>query len=688
MAIPALRIPMGLDTQSFEKSIGEAKSLTSSATNFLVKEFAKTQLKLVVNSEQFKPGVQAATKFLGDEFAKVKPQIQSATQAIVKETTETALKATNVLATPAIKGAFQAFTAVGVPAVQGLAASLGPLAAGGLAVYAAFELVTGIVRSAREQIAAMVAVADKASNFKVSPQFLQLFEGEARKLKVTTEELDAALSHAFNATKEKSPIDVSKFEAAGERITDIELALRVYNQELEKATGKSLQGLVLFRDADTQEQKVRAVLLAMTELNVAGQQAASLDLGEKFFGTALVDRIRQGKTSAEGMLETMDRLAKSQEGLFPTELVQRAKEVDEQLKLSEDRLSRAMKPAWDDIAQIILTIKGYWTDVVNLIAKGVEYLNSFDGKKALPPVVVTDDKPSRGTGSAPTLKKTGADEKRDPFDVAVDNIEKHIATLNADTAAAFQNKAAQAELRAEFQELTALKRGDAGVTQQQIDAYQNYRKEMSASEALIAAGIKLTNEQEAAFLSSSHGIRVATEAYGKASEALNKINSASAQLGSALSSSFADAVIEGKKLDEVLSSLLKTLAKAAINSVFGSIFNAPAAGGLSPFASMFSGLIGKNAEGTDNWRGGLSLVGEKGPEVVHIPRGAQVIPNDVLRQGGNSGPSISNVFHVAGDVSQGTIDRMQRMIIATQRGQQQTNKMISSTQRYQATGVS
>lgn len=43
-------------------------------------------------------------------------------------------------------------------------------------------------------------------------------------------------------------------------------------------------------------------------------------------------------------------------------------------------------------------------------------------------------------------------------------------------------------------------------------------------------------------------------------------------------------------------------------------------------------LIGFNALGTDNWRGGLSWVGERGPELVNLPMGAQVIPNDVSRR--------------------------------------------------------
>jgi|GEM_PF-1166601 len=51
-------------------------------------------------------------------------------------------------------------------------------------------------------------------------------------------------------------------------------------------------------------------------------------------------------------------------------------------------------------------------------------------------------------------------------------------------------------------------------------------------------------------------------------------------------------------------------------------------------------IIGKNALGTDNWRGGLSWVGERGPELVNLPMGAQVIPNNRLEQvfgGGGSG---------------------------------------------------
>ena len=37
--------------------------------------------------------------------------------------------------------------------------------------------------------------------------------------------------------------------------------------------------------------------------------------------------------------------------------------------------------------------------------------------------------------------------------------------------------------------------------------------------------------------------------------------------------------------------------------------------------------MGANADGTNNWRGGPTWVGEKGPELVDLPRGSRVLPN-------------------------------------------------------------
>jgi len=50
-----------------------------------------------------------------------------------------------------------------------------------------------------------------------------------------------------------------------------------------------------------------------------------------------------------------------------------------------------------------------------------------------------------------------------------------------------------------------------------------------------------------------------------------------------------------------------------------------------------------NALGTDNWRGGLTWVGEKGPELINLAKGAQVIPNNKLGNIGSELPGITQM---------------------------------------------
>lgn len=51
--------------------------------------------------------------------------------------------------------------------------------------------------------------------------------------------------------------------------------------------------------------------------------------------------------------------------------------------------------------------------------------------------------------------------------------------------------------------------------------------------------------------------------------------------------------------------------------------------------------LGGNAAGTDYWKGGLTWVGERGPEIVNLPRGSQVIPNDKVGQMAGGGTTVN-----------------------------------------------
>lgn len=279
--------------------------------------------------------------------------------------------------------------------------------------------------------------------------------------------------------------------------------------------------------------------------------------------------------------------------------------------------------------------------------------------------------------------KPQAREPQDSFDRTEEAITRHTATIRADTIAVSQNNAVQAQLRAEFQLLNAIRKDDGEVTQEQIDVYTKLRETMSAELALEQAKINLSPAHKQSFIDASEGAKVATAAYDDARKKVSDLNNASQQAGQALSTAFADAVIEGKNLQEVLNSLLKTLLRFGINSVFGSFFNAPASGGLSPFAGLVSG-IGNNAEGTDNWRGGLTWVGERGKELVNLPKGSQIIPQSRV-----GGTTFAPVYQIdASGADSGTVARLYAVLEQHSRAIAGQARAAVSAQRMQSSGVS
>src|SRR6266704_1568781 len=82
-------------------------------------------------------------------------------------------------------------------------------------------------------------------------------------------------------------------------------------------------------------------------------------------------------------------------------------------------------------------------------------------------------------------------------------------------------------------------------------------------------------------------------------------------------------------------------AKGYWNDIDDYINNHPITGSVSYTQGSGAPLM-HNAEGTNFSPGGLSVVGERGPEIVYLPRGAQVIPHDsalaMLGGGGNNQP--------------------------------------------------
>jgi phage-related minor tail protein len=81
--------------------------------------------------------------------------------------------------------------------------------------------------------------------------------------------------------------------------------------------------------------------------------------------------------------------------------------------------------------------------------------------------------------------------------------------------------------------------------------------------------------------------------------------------------------------------------------------NGSIAGAIGPTSVGGLPLVGANANGTDNWRGGLTSINERGGEIVNLPSGAQVIPHDISMRmaAGNDNGGGQQSVHVTFGVS-------------------------------------
>ncbi|MDZ7906339.1 MAG: hypothetical protein U5N55_11615 [Cypionkella sp.] len=108
-------------------------------------------------------------------------------------------------------------------------------------------------------------------------------------------------------------------------------------------------------------------------------------------------------------------------------------------------------------------------------------------------------------------------------------------------------------------------------------------------------------------------------------------------------SAFAGFVTGSMSASDAVGSLLSKLRDTLIDNAFQSIF-----GGFFGGGGFLGSLIGANANGTNNWRGGLTMVNERGGEIMNLPRGTQIIPHDVSMEmarnaGGSNGGAVEIV---------------------------------------------
>jgi tape measure domain-containing protein len=175
-----------------------------------------------------------------------------------------------------------------------------------------------------------------------------------------------------------------------------------------------------------------------------------------------------------------------------------------------------------------------------------------------------------------------------------------------------------------------------GLTQDVIDRMLAQRQGMFERDQTDQAG-DLAEQQRGDDPSVRDRIINRAEDFGTLNEQLGDIaNGALKDITSGLT----DAVMGAKSLQEAFGDMAKSMIAQLIEMaarfvIFEAIGMALGVPGLGKASIGLGGTprpnIGANASGTDNWRGGLTLVGEAGPELMMLPGGTQIAPNNLLR---------------------------------------------------------
>lgn len=302
-----------------------------------------------------------------------------------------------------------------------------------------------------------------------------------------------------------------------------------------------------------------------------------------------------------------------------------------------------------------------------LRAAGIEPVNQGGKPKRITITGGTTDKPkinpvSLADFKVPGQKDAGADA--DAFKRMTDMIGKRTELLKVEAATIDQTAAARDRARVVVELETAARKSNeqAGLANTEVTAAQREKIEALANAYAKARGeLENLNSPLMQFARESANVGRALE--DLAVKSLDNFGD-----------SIVDAINGTKSLKDAFRdmtvSILNDLAKILIKkAILGPIAGALGGGGIG-------GLLGF-ADGTNFAPGGPALVGERGPEIVNLPRGATVTPNHALGgavtvNGGNT------VINIQGNADDGAITKMKAEL--ARRDAEFNSRVVSAVQ--------
>lgn len=334
--------------------------------------------------------------------------------------------------------------------------------------------------------------------------------------------------------------------------------------------------------------------------------------------------------------------------------------------------------------------------------------------------ITTDSNASKNPG----LKTT---DNNDAVDDAINSLNKHNQAIQADADAVGKGAAALAEFRAQAQETAAIQKNGGTITVDQAAQFDKLKASAAAAaQALAEAQVKSTiSRGQQTSLFTSEDLAIANQLKGiygddipaamassyaaslRFNATIQQIGQLGQQVNSGFLVDFETQIRSGASAMQALQTagvnalgkIADKLAQMAADNLWSSAFGGSSGGSILSIFGLGSSsgaaaqtasanTLANNtggaffgpgfANGTDNAPGGLALVGEHGPEIMNVPKGAQIIPNDILRNGGGGGATVNTgtSITIQGSADQATLVMMRQML--AQRDAELPGRVVSA----------
>ena len=464
---------------------------------------------------------------------------------------------------------------------------LGPLLPAIAVGFAAFETGRAFIDKAYADLDRLIQLGQKAQSLDVSAPFLKGFESVGTKIGATTEQMDQALAKASSFLKDTWGQDNNNLSKLLNSIT---------------ATGAAgadgLQSTALADTATTFEERLKAGLAAMKELDALGLHLASIDVGTKMFGPEIVERMRVSNTSAEQLSAALQEAAEKE--VLKQEQVDRALALNKNIADTKQGISDALAVNLD-FSETAIRLNETWLSILQTIKSIVDWINQ--AAKATTDFISSVGASIQGVfssfGNLPIWKQIN--EAMDKMGLMDKDWQKagqadsealqikvkpqitgrdlgYISTVvdnrKFDTGAAKQAKQTAQETVSAYDSLIArtkdrieeldLETKSVGLN---TDAVIKLKLAHDLERAAQKSGTEVTAEMRAEWDRLGTSLAASTDALSHAKRGLELTREAQRELGDDFSTFADDVVLGGRKIGEAFADLSKTFAGSSMKAL-------------------------------------------------------------------------------------------------------------------------